>query len=967
MPVLSSNPSSVVSAGTWTTATNVYTSDNTYATNTGATQNTEYPFEVGGFNFSGFPSDGTLGTTTVTVEAKTGTASRAQIKVELLDGTTVLGTLALTNLTAADANYTLNATITKAQLQSANLKVRVTNKRTVSQASTTSVDYVKIDANYTQPAAKIETLTDTFDSQIDSKWSTTGTGGGATTTWEAGRAKLTTGDPGYAYLSSATTYDLVNSSIYAKVTLPATIRASSEMALRVSDPGNVNNAMMYVYDAGGFWGLKFRNRENSTDNDSGAITYDPVAHAWWRIRLLAGTFYFDTAPDGTTWTNQWYRTPASVTTFASTTAVFECGQYDAAETAVGVGYVDNVNTIPIPAGAAAITGTGTITATGGGAKVSGAAAVTGTGTITTGGKAVLSGAAAISAAGTITASGSKVDVGKVGSGTVAIPHLISPEPFTTYPVQEWAEGKVYGGYTAVFNSNGPHGVIDDSGNRVIRQQPEYVAGDTRASLSVSTTRYWNVDVTMRMKTVSQNRPTAPNTWERAWAVCAYVDNDWFYYLIVKTNGIEVGKRDPAYPGGQRFLPWYQGTNWPVGQWNKVRMRLTDVPGGTKIEIWVDDVLQQANPGTLQDYYIDTERPLNLGSIGFYNEDALVHFDDVTTAGLTGWITTSGLPRVIGTAAVVGTATIATGGLPRAAGAAAITGVATIVAVGAKPGGWPIILTGASDSVTVNPGGTQTSSITVNSKPANLADGDLMLAVVTSQALLQTAGMDLTCDSAAWQRVGPVAQTGATGKRPSGMWVMPVPTASAITPTNWTWRNPQGVSRWIVRIYRVTGADLTTWLDVAGPWSGPAGSGGSTVADFASITTGTALSLTVYHIHSNNTAAQGNAVITAPAEVTLIDRVDNVASGTASNDTLAVYTEARPTVGATGTRSFTTPTQSAFAGFQVALRPLVLVGVGYPKVWIGGAWTKKPAKVWNGSAWVQKPMKVWTGSTWKTLT
>lgn len=41
-------------------------------------------------------------------------------------------------------------------------------------------------------------------------------------------------------------------------------------------------------------------------------------------------------------------------------------------------------------------------------------------------------------------------------------------------------------------------------------------------------------------------------------------------------------------------------------------------------------------------------------------------------------------------------------------------------------------------------------------------------------------------------------------------------------------------------------------------------------------------------------------------------------------------------------------------------------VGWPKVWTGSAWAKKPAKVWTGSAWVQKPVKVWTGTAWKTV-
>ena len=153
MAILSSNPSSVVSAGTWTSAANVYTSNDVYATNTGATQNTEYPMEVGGFDFAAIPAGSTINSVTVTVESKTGTANRAQIKGELLDDTTVLGTRALANLTAADVAYTFTPTATLAQLQSANLKVRVTNKRIVSQASTTSVDWVKIDVDYTAPVA----------------------------------------------------------------------------------------------------------------------------------------------------------------------------------------------------------------------------------------------------------------------------------------------------------------------------------------------------------------------------------------------------------------------------------------------------------------------------------------------------------------------------------------------------------------------------------------------------------------------------------------------------------------------------------------------------------------------------------------------------------------------------------------------------------------------------------------------
>lgn len=65
--------------------------------------------------------------------------------------------------------------------------------------------------------------------------------------------------------------------------------------------------------------------KNDTDYfDAGAvdITYDPVAHRFLRLREDAGTVYWDTSPDGTTWTNQrTLATPAWVTESVDTVAL----------------------------------------------------------------------------------------------------------------------------------------------------------------------------------------------------------------------------------------------------------------------------------------------------------------------------------------------------------------------------------------------------------------------------------------------------------------------------------------------------------------------------------------------------------------------------------------------------------------------------------------------------------------------
>src|SRR5205085_12602948 len=80
----------------------------------------------------------------------------------------------------------------------------------------------------------------------------------------------------------------------------------------------------------------------------------------------------------------------------------------------------------------------------------------------------------------------------------------------------------------------------------------------------------DVDVRARLLTSRQLRTgAAPNPWEVGWLVWHYTDNDHFYYFIPKPNGWELGKRDPAYPGGQRFLATGGAPQYPVGDWHDV--------------------------------------------------------------------------------------------------------------------------------------------------------------------------------------------------------------------------------------------------------------------------------------------------------------------------------------------------------------------------------------------------------------
>lgn len=111
--------------------------------------------------------------------------------------------------------------------------------------------------------------------------------------------------------------------------------------------------------------------------------------------------------------------------------------------------------------------------------------------------------------------------------------------------------------------------------------------------------------------------SAPNPWETGWLVWNYTDNDHFYYFTLKTNGWELGKRDPSYEGGQRFLATGSNVSAHLGSWDTFRIEQAEAT----IRVYVNDALIVS--------FTDTERPYQSGSIGLYTEDAKVSLANVT--------------------------------------------------------------------------------------------------------------------------------------------------------------------------------------------------------------------------------------------------------------------------------------------------------------------------------------------------
>ncbi|QXJ23776.1 DUF1080 domain-containing protein [Actinomadura graeca] len=178
----------------------------------------------------------------------------------------------------------------------------------------------------------------------------------------------------------------------------------------------------------------------------------------------------------------------------------------------------------------------------------------------------------------------------------------------------WRDGTDHGPWRSVFDGHGVNGSRDD----VISLRPRKATkpAETHAGLVVSRARYGSMEFRVRARTVAQLRGGVPNPWEAAWVAWAYSSESRFYYLALKPTGWELGKRDPAYPGGQRFLATGRPA-FAVGRWYEVGVSHR----GAAMTVRVD--------GRELTTFTDTERPYTEGAVGLYTEDAEVEFRDIS--------------------------------------------------------------------------------------------------------------------------------------------------------------------------------------------------------------------------------------------------------------------------------------------------------------------------------------------------
>jgi len=192
-----------------------------------------------------------------------------------------------------------------------------------------------------------------------------------------------------------------------------------------------------------------------------------------------------------------------------------------------------------------------------------------------------------------------------------------------------------------------------------------------------------------------------------------------------------------------------------------------------------------------------------------------------------------------------------------------------------------------------------SSQTVD-KPANTADGDLLVAFAYSQFNATT-----WTDPAGWTKLT------ANPARGGGVYYKPIPTAAAETATTYTWAW-NGSGRTFVTVFRVRGAQLANPVDVSA-----VGATGTTGSNTAPSVTTTGVDDLLLTFGFWNDSAATTTTFTVPAPLVDALQICTPLTGNTSGGDIAY--QQLSSAGATGARTFTTtPTATNQATTTVAL-------------------------------------------------
>lgn len=197
-------------------------------------------------------------------------------------------------------------------------------------------------------------------------------------------------------------------------------------------------------------------------------------------------------------------------------------------------------------------------------------------------------------------------------------------------------GKWFAWYAGSENYPGKQGVRpaeNETENVYFLQSPspqrQTIMKRTFSSLSLSTESLHNFQLSLDVRTTYQTRTSyAPNPWEVAWVFWHAlgngtdpIDKTHFYYFLVKTNGVEIGKYDGGTnPESQKIIqskiyPNRTSLKTEIGQWQNWNI----VVAGNHIIAKVNNVTA---------FDISDDASFSSGRIGLYNEDSITEFKNV---------------------------------------------------------------------------------------------------------------------------------------------------------------------------------------------------------------------------------------------------------------------------------------------------------------------------------------------------
>jgi len=213
-----------------------------------------------------------------------------------------------------------------------------------------------------------------------------------------------------------------------------------------------------------------------------------------------------------------------------------------------------------------------------------------------------------------------IGAGVVGLAGSALGQSVDLTSFDYFHTGKWTQGSGAGGFQEMFGPKGAVGIEWDRtrpGHKALFLRPHVTRTtlvQTQSALVIRTGNLSKFDIIAWEQTLRQYPVGAtPGARDVGWLLWDYSDNAHFYAFILERNGWELIKQDPSYPGGQIVLDAGIAPTAPI-----------NAPQVVEISQSGATVVVQVDGASVVDY-TDQRNTYLSGSLGFYAQNAYVHF------------------------------------------------------------------------------------------------------------------------------------------------------------------------------------------------------------------------------------------------------------------------------------------------------------------------------------------------------